>query len=173
MTEMRYLRKWLCLFFVTIGPATAFAQPVKIDQIEIIKYGIYSGGTITKKITAEGTNGITLRADRKLLSQTETVPGTVGTTFGIQYVLRGAPKGKVVKLTYVTRFPPAGMVNGKGEKLEKSQFEWNDTIGLTSIRTYTLDHEWEIVAGDWELEFYYEGRKIGAKRFTVTAAAGK
>jgi hypothetical protein len=97
------------------------------------------------------------------------VPAIVGTTFGIQYVLRGTPKGQVVKLTYVTRFPQSGIVNDKGQKLEKSQFEWNDTIGETRIRTYTLDNAWEVVPGDWMLEFYYEGRKIGEKRFTMTS----
>jgi hypothetical protein len=72
-------------------------------------------------------------------------------------------------LNYVTRFPPSGMVNDKGQKLEKTQFEWNDTIGQTAVRTYTFDNAWEIVPGDWTMEFYYEGRKIGEKRFSVTA----
>jgi Domain of unknown function (DUF3859) len=129
----------------------------------------FSPGKVIKRETMEGTNGITLREGRTLLSQTETVPGVVGTTFGIQYVLRGPPKGKVVKLTNVTRFPPSGMVNDKGQKLDKTQFDWNETIGNTEIRTYTLDHAWEVVPGDWTMEFYYDGRKIGEKRFTVTA----
>jgi hypothetical protein len=104
------------------------------------------------------------------LSQGETVPGHVGTTFGITYTLVGSPKGKVVKLTYVTRFPPARIVNDKGEKRDKSQFEWNDTIGQPGgIRAYTLTNAWEVLPGEWNLEFYYEGRKIGEKRFTVTA----
>jgi hypothetical protein len=79
------------------------------------------------------------------------------------------PPGQVVKLNYVTRFPQTGMVNDKGEKLAKSQFTWNDTVGKNAVRTYTLDHAWEVVPGDWTMEFYYEGRKLGEKRFTVTA----
>jgi hypothetical protein len=169
---MRYaswLRTLLCLVFASMGSAAALAKQISVDRIEIVTFGIFSPGTVTSKEARPGTNGITQREGRKLLSQTETVPGVVGTTFGIQYVVRGAPKGQNVKLTYITRFPPSGMVNAKGEKLEKSQFDWDDTIGKTAIRTYTLDDAWEIVPGDWNMEFYYEGRKIGEKRFTVTA----
>lgn len=168
MRDLRCLRTLLCLVFASIGSAAALAEQVKIDHIEIVTFGIFSSGKITKQEDRPGTNGIKLREGRKLLSQTEIVPGIVGTTFGIQYVLQGAPKGQVVKLTYVTRFPRPGMVNDKLLKMEKSEFEWNDTIGESAIRTYTLDHEWEVVPGDWTLEFYYDGRKIGEKHFTMT-----
>ena len=170
MRKVRWLRTVLCLAFIAMGPATALAQQVKVENIDIVTFGIYSPGKITSHEAVPGTNGITLREGRALVSQTETVPGIVGTTFGIDYVLRGSPKGKVVKLTYVTRFPASGMVNDKGQKLEKTQFEWNDTIGQNATRTYTLDHAWEVVPGDWTLEFYYERRKLGEKRFTITPA---
>ena len=152
-----------------MGSAAALAKQISVDRIDIVTFGIFSSGTVTSSEARPGTNGITLREGRELLSQTETVPGTVGATFGIQYVLRGSPDGQVVKLNYVTRFPQAGMVNDKGQKLQKTQFEWNDTIGKPAIRTYTLDNAWEIVPGDWTMEFYYEGKKLGEKRFTITA----
>src|SRR5258708_3138066 len=152
---------------LVIGSSTAFAQTTRVDRIEIVNFGLYSG-TLEKHEALPGTAaGINIEENRKLVEQTETVPGRIGGRFGIEYVLRGQPKGKVVKLTYITRFPPQGMVNDKGEKLEKSQFEWNGTIGTRAIRTYTFDNSWEIVPGDWTLEFYYQGRKIGEKRFTV------
>jgi hypothetical protein len=163
------LRTLLCLVFASLGSVASLAQQITVDRIEIVTFGIYSPGKITERESLPGTNGITLREGRNLLSQTETVPGTIGATFGIEYILHGTPNGRVVKLNYVTRFPASGMVNGKGQKLEKSQFEWNDTIGKNAVRTYTFDNAWEIVPGDWTMEFYYEGRKIGEKRFTVTA----
>jgi hypothetical protein len=169
MRDATWLRTLLCVAFASMGSAAALAKQISVDRIDIVTFGIFSSGTVTSSEARPGTNGITLREGRKLLSRTETVPGVVGATFGIQYIVRGAPKGQVVKLTYVTRFPPSGMVNGKGEKLEKSQFDWDDTVGKTAIRTYTLDNAWEIVPGDWKMEFYYEGRKIGEKRFTMTA----
>ena len=169
MRDATWLRTLLCVAFASMGSAAALAKQISVDRIDIVTFGIFSSGTVTSSEARPGTNGITLREGRKLLSRTETVPGVVGATFGIQYIVRGAPKGQVVKLTYVTRFPPSGMVNGTGEKLEKSQFDWDDTVGKTAIRTYTLDNAWEIVPGDWKMEFYYEGRKIGEKRFTMTA----
>jgi Domain of unknown function (DUF3859) len=169
MRDATWFRPLLCVAFASMGSAAALAKQISVDRIDIVTFGIFSSGTVTSSEARPGTNGITLREGRKLLSQTETVPGVVGTTFGIQYVVRGTPKGQVVKLTYATRFPPSGMVNGKGEKLEKSQFDWDDTIGKTSIRTYTIDNAWDIVPGDWNMEFYYKGRKIGEKRFTMTA----
>jgi len=170
MREFRFLRILLLLVFAVTGSAAAFAQQIRVDQIDIVAFGLFSSGKVTERLAVPGTSaGVTLREGRTLLTQTETVPGHLGTTFGIQYVLRGTPKGKVVDLTYVTRFPPQGMVNDKGQRLEKSSFGWSDTIGETGIRTYTFDNPWEIVPGEWAMEFYYEGRKIGDKHFTVTS----
>jgi hypothetical protein len=128
-----------------MGSMATQAQQVTVDRIEIITFGIFSPGKITQKEALPGTNGITLRDGRELLSQTETVPGTVGATFGIQYVLRGSPDGQVVKLNYVTRFPQAGMVNDKGQKLTKSQFEWNDIRSIMRGRSCRATGRWNSI----------------------------
>ena len=99
MRDATWLRTLLCVAFASMGSAAALAKQISVDRIDIVTFGIFSSGTVTSSEARPGTNGITLREGRKLLSRTETVPGVVGATFGIQYIVRGAPKGQVVKLT--------------------------------------------------------------------------
>ena len=158
------------LFFaalIAIGSTSVGAQTVQIDRIEILNFGIYLG-QITKHEEQPGTPaGINTVENRKLVKQTETIPGRIGTRFGIEYVVRGRPQNKVVTITCITRFPSQGLVNDKGQKFTKSEFIQQDIIGENSVRTYTFDNSWEVVPGIWSLEFYYEGRKVGEKLFNI------
>jgi hypothetical protein len=158
------------LVVAALVSTNARAQQAKVDAVEIVGFGIFSSGKVLKLEQIPGTDDVAMREDRKLVTRTDSVPGLIGTTFGVQFTLHGTPPGALVKLTCVTRFPPPGVLNDKGRTLDKSQSEWNGAIGQADIRTFTFADPRDIVAGDWSMEFYYAGRKIGEQRFTVTAA---
>jgi len=158
------MRILVCIAVLALGSAQAAAQEMRV---EIIDYGIYSGRTVGHTDRPGTANGINEVLDRKLIEQTEVVTARLGERFGIEYVVRGQPNGTIVTLTEITRFPPQGLVNAKGERLQKSEFEWQEVIGRRAIRTYDFTDAWEMVEGDWTLEFYYQGRKIGEKRFKI------
>jgi uncharacterized protein DUF3859 len=154
------------------GIFSAHAQSLKVDRVEVLEFGLYQSDkirTIDDPKVAAGV--ITPGTNRKLLETTTTVPGRVGVEFGLRHVLVGQPAGTVAALTYVTRFPPQGVRNPKtGEIFYKNEFPWKDGVGEKKYRTYSFDEDWEIVPGEWALEFWYEGRKLGEQKFTVVKA---
>lgn len=157
---------WFSLILVLV-PTRILAQTVTVDHVDIVSYGLFSQ-TLVKNEQRPGTSaGIDTVKDRKLIQQTGVITAGLGQAFGIEYVVQGNPQGASVMLTEITRFPPQGMVNSKGERLEISQFDWKEFIGKPRVRTYAFDNSWEMVPGDWVLEFYYQGRKLGAQQFKI------
>jgi hypothetical protein len=162
------MRGVLCAALLVLMSATAGAQAPQVDRINIIDFGIYTATYQKRKKeekTASGT--VAISTDFKLVTQTETVSARLGLRFGINYVVVGKQNGKAVTLDAITRFPPQGVVNVKGETFYQNEIKWDVTIGEPSFRTYKFDHVWEMVPGTWVFEFYYQGRKLVEKRFTV------
>ncbi len=162
------VRTLLSFSLLLFASASTGAQAQQVDRINIIDYGIYTGTTQkaeTKQDTAAGY--INVSSNIKLVTQTETVSARLGLRFGLRYVVVGQPKGSEVTLTWITRFPPQGLVNAKGEKFQKNEFDRPATIGEPRFRMYEFTYSWEMVSGDWAFEFWYQGRKLGEKRFAV------
>lgn len=147
---------------------SATAQARAELRITVIDYGIISGKD-GKDVAAPGTaTGVTREVTNfKLVRQAETIAAKQGTRFGIRYRLDGAPRGKTLNVKCITRFPAGGVTNSKGQKVEADEFDCEIKGGEVTWRSYTFDEPWELVAGDWNLEFWYGGKKIGEKRFAV------
>ncbi len=157
---------WVGLLgLVAVG---AHAQSIEVDRIRIFEYGIYSGRTESSRPqdgTATGT--INTVVDLKLVTQTERIPARVGTRFGFGYEVAGRPRDATARMTFITRFPPQGVVNAKGTMYFQNEFEASVPVGVETTRTYTFDEPWELVTGEWTLEIHYRGRKLAEKRFLV------
>lgn len=167
----RILLSFALILFVS---TSAGAQAPKVDRVNIIEYGIYTA-TPRDEIKEEklnphasvGAGRVQPTSDNKLVTKTDTVQARLGLRFGISYVVVGQPNGKEVKLTWITRYPPQGLVAPQGEKIQKDEFDWPAKIGEPTYRSFKFDYPWEMAAGDWSLEFWYQGRKLGEKKFTV------
>jgi hypothetical protein len=165
------IRPILALLFFALATAASQAQGISIDRVDIVEAGIYKIRK-TEEVQAPNTAAgkVTPATDRKLLQKTTIVPAKVGTSFGVFYVPIGKPKGTKTKITFITTYPPQGLRNpDTGKTAYRSEFEWEIEIGKPDGRTYTLDNAWEAVPGEWALEFWYQGRKLGGQTFTVVA----
>ncbi len=162
------MRVLLCAAVLAMVSATASAQAPQVERINVLDFGIYTAKFTQKGKDERTASGhVNTLAGYKLVKQTETISARIGQRFGIKYVVVGKPKGKVVTLDWLTRFPPQGVVNPKGEKFSENQFTRTAIIGETTFRSYTFEEAWELVPGTWVFEFYYQGRKLGEKRFNV------
>jgi Domain of unknown function (DUF3859) len=161
------MRTLLALVLLVLS-ATAQAQTE--PRITVIDYGIVSA-TDGKKVRSPGTaTGFTREVTNfRLVRQAETIVAKQGVRFGIRYRVDGAPRGKTLNGTCITRFPAGGVTNPKGAKVEADEFDCDLKGGEVTWRSYTFEEPWELVAGDWSLEFWYGGKKIGEKRFAVVA----
>ncbi len=144
------------------------SQAQDIDAIELVETGIFVGridGKQPSPKTASGT--INIVSDRRLVEATDRICARRGVIFGMTYIVKGAPTGADVVLDLVTRFPPAGMLNGKGQRFTHNEFTSIVTVGARSVRTFSFDEAWEMVPGTWTFEFHHKGRKIGETSFLV------
>jgi len=166
------MRRVLAFLLVAFAPAAGQAQNITLDRVDIVEAGIYqihrTGEVVQSPNTAVGT--IRSADRRELIEATTTVPAKVGTSFGIRFVAIGEPMGTKMNVTFITRYPAQGLRNPNTGKIAyKSEFEWGIETGKRVARTYSFDNAWEAVPGEWALEFWHQGRKLGGQTFTVVA----
>ena len=143
-------------------------ERLKIGGIEIVEYGIYRAKKVTsvedKNVVGGSRDAI---ENFILVSQTNKIPATIGTRFGFRYVIKGEPKGAVITLKMVGKYPAPGL-KSPGDKRPHyyDQYSLRVAVG-DSFTSYSFDEEWELVTGDWTFEIWYEGRKLAEKIFTV------
>ena len=140
-----------------------------VRRVDIVESGIYAVGSkavVANKGSPSGT--ISPVTGERLVRATTTVPARVGVAFGVRYVASGSQRGEEIELTLVTRYPPQGVTNPKtGWTHYSSEYKLKVIVGETSSRFYGLDETWELVPGNWALEFWHEGRKVGEKVFRL------
>ncbi len=155
------------------GLTSARAQPqsdVNVERVEILGYGIYRLGNRRKVDAAETPSGkFTITSSSTLETATDVICARLGVSFGLEFKVIGAPEGRMVELEWVTHFPDPGLVNPTGKHFSRSRFRRQAGIGRTQRRFYTFDDGWEIVPGQWVLEFRHDGRTLGSKRFLIKA----
>ena len=138
-----------------------------VRAVKILDYGIYQAKILEKKYaekTATGDWNVIQTAG--IVKRTTDIPGSVGTRFGILYVVEGEPHGKMVELQKITIHP--GLKNPKKkEMVYRSDYTIEAEIGISRHSGYGFDHEWEVVAGNWTIQLWYKGKKLAEKTFVV------
>ena len=162
MGRMR-LALTIVLVGLFIGPC--LAQDAKIDKIEIIDYGTYSGQIVGQHIES-GQQVYKIR-NRQHVVTTTTIPAQLGVSFGFRYRVVGSPQGAPVTLTAVFVFPPQGLNDPSVGHIRRQQFRITKRIGDTGNRTYRLGHSWTLVPGVWTFELWDGHRKLAAMNFTM------
>jgi hypothetical protein len=152
----------IALSLLLLSANATFAQTV--ESIEIVEFGIYDkrepGNKGTGTEQAE-LGGLILR------KQTDQIPASVGTSFGVTYIATGTPDGAPVEISFVTLFPPAGIIASSGRRIQKEETTRSTLVGLADHRLFEFNAPWRMIPGDWVFEFYYDGRKLAEQHFKV------
>jgi hypothetical protein len=162
----RLMTASLLVLAVWIVPLIAVGG--QIDGVDIVNYGIYvasdtEGVRSAEKNAAEQGNQ---EKTWKLLTKGDRIPAKMTTSFGIEYVIKGAPAGEPVKITLRYLHP---MISNPetGKKYTSQEVSIAALVGKKIHEGYTFDHEWEIVTGAWVIQVFYDGRKLAEQYFTV------
>jgi hypothetical protein len=163
------MRAWLLLIStIVFGALPAQGQGPAV-KAEILSYGLFESKvaeTQDRPETAAGKRDVV--ADFKLLKQTDIIVAKIGVEFGIEFRVSGVPATqKDVMVAVVTRFPPPGLTNSKGERFAEEKTNVRVVPGRREYEGYTFEEKWELAAGEWVFEVYFEGRKLAERRFTV------
>jgi hypothetical protein len=156
--------------FAGMTSCAAVAQQVK--DVDVLWAGTYKIAATKKVEDPTAPTGYRFLAQGiEPLVQTERIAATIGTRFGIAYVLQGEPEGAAVPVHAYWRFPARGLTN---PETRTTLFEWKTPELSCRIEQkpfclmgYPLQHAWELVPGRWTIEIWVEGVKRVEASFDV------
>jgi hypothetical protein len=172
------------LFFLAVGllaaatSITAAQTPVVVDAtpsvtgITITNVGSYTGQSTSAPAAAgqdspSGTVGTAV--NWHFVSDSMDIGGKVGTQFGIEFRIDGAPAGESVPLYLALTFPEQGIRNpNTGGRLHSTKIVIpNVKIGALCLLGYGFDNAWEIVPGVWTEQIWFRDRMLAERSFTI------
>jgi len=151
--------------------ASTEANSWEFEHVEtkVHQYGVYRvvrGEMIKEEKAASGYRSEPKKIE--LVRQTSTIPARRGVTFGAWFALIGKTKGKTLRVRVVTRFPKGGVRNPEtGKVFLTDEYTVKARIGKGLFHAYRLSQSWEVVEGEWSLELYHKGQRIGQRKFNV------
>jgi hypothetical protein len=143
------------------------AQMPQIDRVEFSEFGIY---TLDREIHGRDAAGINKASGSNVrhAASLRTIPAQIGTTFGFRYRVIGRPHDMAVDLRQLIIFPAPGLrTPSSPSPIAQDEFILHTKIGQTSFASYTLEDNFELVPGDWQIELWCGDRKLGAQTFRV------
>jgi hypothetical protein len=151
---------------------TVAEQPVSVTGITVTHVGTYTAESTSApaqpgQLSPTGTVGT--ETNWNFVSDSPDVAGKVGTQFGIEFRIDGAPAGDGVTLHLELNFPPEGIHNpNTGAMLHTAKVAFpNMKVGALSLLGYGFDNAWEIVPGAWTAQIWYQDRLLTERTFTV------
>ncbi len=157
----------LCAVFFVAG--AAIAEQPRIDRVEVVEAGLLEARKVESLATPGTASGKTSVLDSIVFYElSRKVPARLGLQFGARYRIVGAPAGATASIHTKWIVPAPGMRNPlTGIVTQVDEAEENVVIGTDRLAGYKFGQEWEVVRGNWILEFWANGRKLNSVTFTV------
>lgn len=139
-----------------------------ITGAEILSFGIYRGESFTDMTGKTNAGNAVESVAQQLLERTQIIPARLGTRFGYEFIVHGAPKGKQVKLRMVFLTPPiTDEITGKTTSEDGAELK----IGLEESKDVgvyiRLDKKSDLVPGTWAIQIFDHDKKLLEKAFTM------
>jgi hypothetical protein len=158
----------LVAFFLANFPTRATAS--EETKGRIINFGLIEPITKERREDSpETTAGIRRIARWKVTKRTGKIPARIGLQFGIEFFVTGLPSNSVVILRKTVNHPMITKPDGKASKGYTRHMPILTTKDGTIRRVegYGFDHEYELVPGEWTIEFWFKNHKLAGKTFQV------
>lgn len=161
------------------GKATVPPEPfqdgglsgIRVYGIDIVSQGIYSARTLGAYPARTISQEVAVAADAKLLKRTSTVTASLGTIFGITYVVRGHPSDGRADITVSVSSPPLCDPSGDQPTTEQS-WQVSKEFNRETHDFYVFEKDWELVPGTWTIAILYRGKLLGSRSFDVRTDGG-
>lgn len=164
------MRLLLGLLLGLTAMSAAAADDVTVSGVDVVGKGIYQvtvGDIVAdpEAPTGEAATPLTFA----LIEATASIPARIGIEFGAEYRVLGNPDGADVTLDIVTLYPAPGLADPRlAEPIRENRFQRTKKIGEVEYVGYSFEDDWEMVAGTWTFQIWYDGRKLFDESFTVT-----
>lgn len=164
---MRYKAIYLFIALTYfLSPVGAYSQDQKFEFIET-KFGIFKTDEKTKNgRVSETTIQHNVLEKTQLVETVDRIPAKHGVEFGVEYVLRSKMNEKI-RLLIEWRYPKPIVDPTNGAKIENIMYNIDLPTNMVNISDYTLEQDFEIVKGEWELLIYYNYKTIYSRKFVL------
>lgn len=136
------------------------------QKLEILEAGTY---IVDKGNCARDDRGI-LMCDRlalRLDQRTDAVPAALEVEFGVRYRVTDLPTRDPISIRRVWRLPAPGFHPPGKPPVHRMERIDRTPADRPIHATYGFDDEWELITGEWVLEFWHGETKLGEQRFVV------
>jgi len=158
---------FLCSTLLITGMSTvnsASAAPAA----EILEFGYYEVQNEGQRYEDNNVTSGVIQAGAivKLIQQTDIIPIESGRLFGFRFRLKGFTGKEDIEIREVVTHPPMTRPGQKPSsgfetklQLIVQRGEFSDYAG------YSLNHDYEMVEGEWRFEFFYNDKKLVEQKF--------
>ena len=161
------MRIVLSLLLLLLTSASAYAQTLQIERIDVLEHGIYTADESNCSRDAQGILTC-VRSNVRLAAATWTIPAQHGVHFGLRFRVIGVPNGTPISLKRVLIYPPAGLhPPSPAPPISRREAAYSANVGEVQGFDYAFDDPWEVVPGPWTLQYWYGDRKLLEQTFTV------
>ena len=169
---MKFLHSTIVFLLLATAVQFTLAAEVVVRAVELTAFGIFTdyGKQFERGYNSSGPATDSLEYVR-FVDFTHQIPGEIGTSFGIQYVIHSSPKGQPLKVTGVIIYPGEGLITPQGDVYKQSEESMVVKIGEKSFYGFGFDHSWEIIPGDWTFQIKRGDAILAQKTLTVLPPA--
>jgi len=176
-----YFRKLILSLFISIpclvgivsvAPALGAEHNYKS---EVTEYGYYRQITeLARERNIASTSGyVRTGGEVQLESQTNEIPLKLHQLFGFKFRIEGFEGKDAVQLKLVVKHPVITRPNGSTSKGYSYSVLLDVKNGVINNQSgYSIDHDYEMVEGDWTFEYWYQDQKLLSHSFKTVKDSG-
>ncbi|MBI3774348.1 MAG: DUF3859 domain-containing protein [Gammaproteobacteria bacterium] len=148
------------MVFVKLASAAPGAEIIEFGYYEVQNEGQrFEDPNVTSGVTQAGPIV-------KLIQQTDDIPIEAGRMFGFRFRLKGFSGKEDIVIREVVTHPSMSRPGQKASTGYEVKLPLIVRRGeLIDYAGYSLNHDYEMVEGDWRFEFWYEDKKLLEQKF--------
>jgi hypothetical protein len=156
------------LFLSFLGCLNVSAQQtaprVKFTEIT---FGTATSTTVLKEDMANSPSGDhSVVANQVFTKKTDKIEAKKGVEFGVEYKLT-SNKNDTARLDIEWIFPTAMTDLEKKTSYKSLRYPIDMPLNSINASTYGLENDFEVIKGTWQLNIYYAGKMIYARKFEL------
>ncbi len=158
----------ILLLILVLSIAQAMRGEVVIRAAELTAFGVFEeyGKRFERGYSKSGPGTDSLKYVR-FVDYNDMIPGELGISFGIQYVIHSSPRGKPFRVTGVITYPGDGLVTPTGAVYKDSEEDMEIRLGEKNFYGFGFDEPWEIIPGEWLFQIKHKETVLAQKTLIV------
>ena len=153
------------VFFPVIVPTAGAENKYKG---EVTEFGYYKAVTkLERERNIEATSGyVRAGGEVELEQSSSTIPLKINRLFGFKFRVEGFGEKEAVQVKLVVEHPQITRPNGSTSKGYSYPVLLEVKNGVIENQSgYSIDHDYEMVEGDWIFEYWYNDEKLLSQSF--------